>query len=188
MATSDYAARIAEIHFELGIPPEYAASRQLTLQPEVPMAALVEIGVDYAGRPRQLTAEAATAWHHLQSAARKDGQDLLLLSAFRSVNYQRGIVERKRSQGRSWEEIFHLSAAPGYSEHHTGRAIDLGTPGSPPFEIGFAETTAFAWLQQHAPTLGWRMSFPAHNPHRIAYEPWHWFFLGPPRPTPDLAR
>ncbi len=171
-----YAEQIAAIHHELEIPADYALSRRLALQPEA--IALVEIVGEPTDRQRHLAPPTARAWLALQAAAAAEGIELRLLSAFRSVAYQRGIVERKRARGLSWEEIFRLSAAPGYSEHHTGKAIDLGTPGSAPLEETFAESEAFRWLLRHAPDRGWRLSFPVDNSHGIAFEPWHWFFQG----------
>jgi len=29
-------------------------------------------------------------------------------------------------------------------------------------------------LQKNARRFGYRLSYPRRNPHRIAYEPWHW--------------
>ena len=169
----EYADQIAAIHRELQIPEDYSQGRSLPLQPEA--IELVEVGLDLAGRPRQLVPAVAQAWFELKASAASAGLEIQLISAYRSVAYQRGIIERKRARGLSWDEIFSLSAAPGYSEHHTGRAVDIGTPGSPPLELAFAETSAFEWLQRHAPVRGWRLSFPTGNPYGIAYEPWHWF-------------
>lgn len=178
----DYAEHIARIHAALGIPADYASSRRMALVPEAAERVDVEAAAD--GRPRQLTTDAAHAWRSLREAAAEDGVILELVSAFRSVDHQRGIVERKRARGLSWEEIFRFSAAPGYSEHHGGRAIDLNTPGCPPLEVAFAGTPAFAWLLRHAPTRGWRLSFPEGNPHGVAFEPWHWLFTGGPTGNP----
>ena len=86
--------------------------------------------------------------------------------------------ERKRARGQSVEEILHVNAAPGYSEHHSGRALDIGTPGEPPAEESFEHTSAFAWLTRHAGDFGFVMSYPRANPHGIVYEPWHWYHEG----------
>jgi D-alanyl-D-alanine carboxypeptidase len=73
-------------------------------------------------------------------------------------------------------DILKINAAPGYSEHHTGRALDLTTADSPPLEVGFETTQAYAWLVEHAGEHGFRLSYPRDNPHGINYEPWHWAF------------
>jgi len=72
------------------------------------------------------------------------------------------------------EEILTVNAAPGYSEHHSGYALDIGTPGEPPAEESFESTAAFAWLGEHAGRFGFQLSYPRDNPHGIVYEPWHW--------------
>ena len=72
------------------------------------------------------------------------------------------------------EEILKVSAAPGYSEHHSGRVVDLTTPGYAPLEEEFEDSAAFAWLCRSAAEHGFYLSYPRGNPHGIAYEPWHW--------------
>lgn len=86
------------------------------------------------------------------------------------------LIRHKLQTGLSIVEILKSVAAPGYSEHHTGRALDLGTPDDPPFETSFAETDAYEWLNKRADRSGWRLSYPKSNPHGIIFEPWHWFF------------
>ena len=71
-------------------------------------------------------------------------------------------------------QILRVSAAPGYSEHHSGRALDITTPGYAALEEEFELSPAFAWLKKHAKTFRFRLSYPRRNTHGIAYEPWHW--------------
>ena len=74
------------------------------------------------------------------------------------------------------QAILQVNAAPGFSEHHSGLALDIGTPGEPPAEETFEHTAAFAWLQSDAGQHGFAMSYPRDNPNGIVYEPWHWRF------------
>ena len=97
-----------------------------------------------------------------------------MVSAFRSASYQLVIIERKLERGQSIAEILRVSAAPGFSEHHSGRAIDISTPGFAALEEEFEYSPAFHWLQRHAGDYGFYMSFPRDNAHGITYEPWHW--------------
>ena len=76
-------------------------------------------------------------------------------------------------------EILTVNAAPGYSEHHSGLALDLGAPGEPPAQESFERTATFAWLTQKACTYGFAMSYPRDNPYGIVYEPWHWRYAAP---------
>jgi D-alanyl-D-alanine carboxypeptidase len=69
-----------------------------------------------------------------------------------------------------------VNAIPGYSEHHTGRALDLHTGEAEPLSETFELEPAFAWLQEHALTYGFTMSYPKNNELGIAYEPWHWCY------------
>jgi D-alanyl-D-alanine carboxypeptidase len=123
-----------------------------------------------------LVSPAARAWRSMQAAAMRDGVVLEAISGYRSHDYQLGIFERKLARGLSVEEILTVNAAPGYSEHHSGRALDIGTLDEPPAEESFENTAAFAWLRGNAGGYGFVMSYPRGNPHGIVYEPWHWRF------------
>lgn len=131
-------------------------------------------GVDRYRRPLWLLDPVARAWNRLRTAALRDGVRLEAISGYRSHDYQLGIFERKLARGLSVEEILRVNAAPGYSEHHSGCALDIATPDAPPAEESFERTEAFAWLQQRAGDFGFVLSYPRDNPHGIVYEPWHW--------------
>jgi D-alanyl-D-alanine carboxypeptidase len=168
---------IAPLHRSLGIPPDYAATRGLAFQPEAVATNLIKIAnATDDNRTILLTLPAAEAWCRMRDAAAADGVTLLLLSGFRSIARQAEIIRAHLAAGRPIADILRSVAAPGYSEHHTGNAIDLGTPGEPPFEEGFAATAAFTWLIQRAAGFGFSLSYPRNNPHGITFEPWHWRF------------
>jgi D-alanyl-D-alanine carboxypeptidase len=128
------------------------------------------------GRPMFLATPAARAWRAMQAAAQADGVVLEPVSTFRSIAHQRALVERKLARGDAIDQVFAVNAVPGYSEHHGGRAIDIGTPGCPALDEAFERTPAFSWLQQHAERFGFRLSYPRDNRHGVIYEPWHWCF------------
>jgi D-alanyl-D-alanine carboxypeptidase len=88
------------------------------------------------------------------AAAVIDGIVLAAVSGFRSFDYQRTIIERKLAAGLTVEQIVCVSALPGFSEHHTGRAIDVGTPGCPPVTEDFEQTSAFDWLTRKGQDFG----------------------------------
>jgi D-alanyl-D-alanine carboxypeptidase len=167
-----YAERIRAVHRELGIPPDYATTRGLALQIEATL--LVAAGTTPDGRELRLTPETWAAWQQLCAAAAGDGVPLLLLSGFRGVDRQTEIIRRKLGAGQRIEDILRVNAAPGYSEHHTGRAVDIGTPDAPPLEESFAGTAAFRWLEAHAHRFGFLLSYPRDNAQGIAFETWHW--------------
>lgn len=163
---------LIEQAFALGVPRDHARTHHLRMQREP--ARLVPIGDDIHGRPQWLQPRAAHALERMRDAAAEDGVELQVVSAFRSIEYQLGILQRKLARGQSIGEILHVSAAPGYSEHHTGRCVDFTTPGFPALETAFEESTAFAWLERHAVRFRFTLSYPRGNRHGIAYEPWHW--------------
>jgi D-alanyl-D-alanine carboxypeptidase len=161
----------------LGIPRDYARMHRMRLQREP--ARLTSIGSDIHGREQWLIPSAAGAFVAMREAARRDGVELQVVSAFRSIEYQLGILERKFARGLPIGEILRVSAAPGYSEHHSGRALDLTTPGFAPLEEEFERSPAFAWLMRNAARFGFHLSYPRGNCHGIAYEPWHWCMKSP---------
>ncbi|WP_394000708.1 D-alanyl-D-alanine carboxypeptidase family protein [Luteimonas sp. WGS1318] len=150
----------------------YAARTGLPMVAEP--AWLAFAGRDRYRRPLWLTQAAARAWAHMREAARRDGVVLEAVSGYRSHDYQLGIFERKRARGLDLDAILAVNAAPGFSEHHAGTALDISAPDEPAAETSFEATPAFAWLERHAGLHGFGMSYPRDNPHGIVYEPWHW--------------
>ena len=156
----------------LGIDDGYAERTGLSLVAEPDWLDLA--GFDRYRRPLWLHVNAARAWRHMQAAAQREDVVLQAISGYRSHDYQLGIFERKFARGQAVEEILAVNAAPGYSEHHSGFALDVGAPGEPAAEESFEATDAFAWLAANAARHGFAMSYPRENPHGIVYEPWHW--------------
>lgn len=168
---NEYEDRIGQILRELNAPAQSELSlRRIFREAEE----LVSVGQDIYEREQKLIPAAAAAWEAMKAAAEHDGETLQLVSAFRSVDYQRQIIERKLAAGQSWEKILWVSALPGFSEHHTGRTVDVTTPGSKALEEEFESTSAFRWLQRRAGEFGFTMTYPRGNEFGIAYEPWHW--------------
>jgi len=159
---------------ELGISSALLISRGLREYQEADRLEIAEIGAD--GREYLLISQAAEAWRSLQAAADHDGVTLFIVSAFRSIERQTTIIRRKLDAGLSIEEILTVLAPPGFSEHHTGCAVDISTPGTAPATIEFEQTPAFSWLQTHANGFGFHLSYPRENPEGFQYEPWHWCF------------
>lgn len=161
---------------DLGISSALIAVRGLRLCPEAVQLELAEIGAD--GREHRLAPEAAAAWRRMKDAAFQAGVCLFIVSAYRSIDRQTEIIRRKLDAGQKIEDILCVSAPPGFSEHHSGRAVDLGVPDTPLLETCFDQTAAFRWLQQHAGRFGFVLSYPADNPQGYQYEPWHWCYVG----------
>ncbi|BCT91296.1 peptidase [Lysobacter helvus] len=169
-------SRLREHLDALGLDDAYGERTGLPLVAEPELLGFA--GFDRYRRPLWLLPGAARAWQHMQADAMRNDIVLEAISGYRSHDYQLGIFERKRARGQTVDEILTVNAAPGYSEHHGGRALDIGTPGEPPAEESFETTRAFAWLQDNAGGHGFTMSYPRDNPHGIVYEPWHWCWRG----------
>ena len=143
---------------------------------EVPASQLVSVAPG-----QQLQRDAAAALLAMQAAARADGVDLVVLSAYRSVATQQHLFfDVKSERNQNARERAQVSAPPGHSEHSTGYAVDFGDGSAPEanLSISFDQTAAFAWLQQHAARHHFVLSFPKGNAQGVSYEPWHWRFEG----------
>ena len=164
--------RLQERLTALGLDEGYGERSGLDLVAEPHWLALA--GFDRYRRALWLQSDAAQAWLRLRQAALRDDVRLEAISGYRSHDYQLGIFARKRARGLDVDAILAVNAAPGYSEHHSGRALDISAPGEPAAEESFEGTAAFGWLTTHAGEHGFCMSYPRDNPHGIVYEPWHW--------------
>ena len=163
---------------KLGVNQAYFMDRGLVKYEDAPEKQLRVVQVDDlkegGQREHELISEAAEAWHQMKLAAQNDGVELVMVSAYRSVARQAEIVGKKYERGLGAEDIFAVSAPPGFSEHHTGRAVDISTPGYAVLEEEFEESEAFRWLTERAGEFGFTMTYPRENAYGFLYEPWHW--------------
>ena len=116
----------------------------------------------------------------MRNEAKKDGIYLVFLSGYRSINLQNDIFYSLKSiRNQEASERARVSAPPGYSEHSTGFAIDIGdaTQRETDFETDFENTEAFRWLINNAAKFHFKLSFNKNNKY-IDYEPWHWRYEG----------
>ena len=158
---------------QLGIPDDYGRDPLLPIYTEA--MELVEAGPNIVGRMQTLTPDTATSWLGMLDAAHADEIELVLVSGFRSLEYQAGLIQKKLDAGQIIDEILAVNVAPGFSQHHTGNAIDIATPGYKPLLEEFENSPAFAWLQENGGRFGFTLSYPRNNPEGITYEPWHWY-------------
>lgn len=117
----------------------------------------------------------------LRQAALAAGHALVVLSAYRSYEYQ----ERTFNY---WLErlgetaALKSSARAGHSEHQLGTAVDFGTAGAAAsWDMDdWAQTPAGAWLRENAWQYGFIMSYPKGQTAVTCYiyEPWHYRYMG----------
>ncbi len=174
MKSMDYEEKIRDALASVGISETLIAAKRLPFHREAQQLIVAEIDMD--GRPHLLVPRAAIAWHTLKAAASNDSITLEIVSAFRGIEEQLDIIRTKLNSGVSLLDVLKLSAPPGYSEHHTGCAVDINTPGCIAREEPFENTDAFRWLTNHAGKFGFTLSYPRANALGFIYEPWHWFF------------
>ena len=116
----------------------------------------------------------------MQEEAEKDGIYLVFLSGYRSIKLQKQIFYSLKSiRNQIASERARVSAPPGYSEHSTGFAIDIGDAfeRETDFEKSFENTSAFQWLKNNAAKYHFRLSFDKDQTY-VDYEPWHWRYEG----------
>ncbi|HET6907035.1 MAG TPA: M15 family metallopeptidase [Rhodanobacteraceae bacterium] len=180
-----YMSRVMATDRQLGLPLIYPITRGMRLTPEADI--LVKVGYDVRGRSVRMAPRAAAALKRMIAAAARDDVQLQMVSGFRTVAYQHRLVRGKLKRGMSIDAALRINAAPGFSEHHSGCAVDLTAPGAAPADRRFAETRAYEWLQEHAGDFGFHLSYPPDNPRGIEFEPWHWRYVAEEDPTPRSA-
>ncbi len=137
----------------------------------------------YASEPQQrfesMNPEAGKALMRMIYAARDNGVWIIPVSGFRTIEQQRKLFQDQIKRRGSPEAAAKISAPPGYSEHHTGFALDL-TDGKFPKQditLEFEKSDTYRWLTRHAKQFGFELSFPRNNPQGVSFEPWHWRYV-----------
>ena len=118
-----------------------------------------------------ITPETKKALVKMAVAAKKDGINLIVDSGFRSISYQKQIIRRRLEAGEKYEKLITFVAPPGYSEHHSARAVDFV-----PSEARFAHTEIYKWLKKHAAEFGFYETYPEDTTGFTPWESWHWVY------------
>lgn len=135
-----------------------------------------------------------SAYEALAEAAKKAQHPLVMVSAYRSVAYQKEIfdanVDMLMGRGDTKEEATKMTkltfTEPGYSEHHTGLAVDVVDEAwyqdhtTDVLDHKFGDTDGGKWIQQHAREYGFIVRYPKgkYEITHIDYEPWHLRYVG----------
>jgi D-alanyl-D-alanine carboxypeptidase len=136
----------------------------------------VDVGPNIIGNQQKLKREAALHWFKLNEAAKNDQISLMIVSGFRSFDYQVNLILRKLERGIAIDDILKVNAPPGFSQHHAGIAVDIATKGQAPLIEEFENTIAFEWLKNNANSYNFHMPYKKNNIYGFVYEPWHWIF------------
>jgi D-alanyl-D-alanine carboxypeptidase len=87
--------------------------------------------------------------------------------------------------GRAYTQKY--VAVPGTSEHQTGLAVDLRSPGGR--GTSFDNSREWRWLRAHAQNYGFVLRYPdgLTKVTGIGFEPWHWRYVGVEQAKPIRA-
>ena len=128
----------------------------------------------------QMRAPAADALTKLFSDATAQNIHLQVLSAYRSYDYQVNLYNNYVSRdGQAAADEY--SARPGYSEHQTGLAVDIGAAsGTCNLDQCFNATPEAQWLASNAYKYGFILRYTADKVDVTGYEyePWHFRYVG----------
>lgn len=141
-------------------------------------------------REYYLDSRAAKYFDDMLNAAKEDGIDLLVVSAYRTIEYQQqnfdnSVQDRIDNRGMTYDEAYADTLAevalPGESEHNAGLALDIMSEEYTSMDDdGFENTEAFRWLDENAHKFGFILRYPKGKQEitGIIYEPWHYRFVG----------
>jgi LAS superfamily LD-carboxypeptidase LdcB len=146
-----------------------------------------------SGRGAYLRKETYEAFIKMSEAARKEGIELVIISATRNFESQKRIWENKW-EGRTMVEgknlttikekkerarlILLYSSMPTTSRHHWGTDMDLNSLENSFFENGEGKKI-YEWLLANASTYGFCQPYTSKTSGRTGYEEekWHWSYL-----------
>lgn len=160
-------------------------NKQRPIQPKTYIPELVVPDItlrsNITGDERQTRPDTAAALKQMATAAKTDGITLTLESGYRSYTFQVNLYNRYvQQQGQSVADT--QSARPGFSEHQTGLAADLGGVTKPNCNVEqcFADTPEGKWLAADAYMFGFIIRYPQGKDSVTGYEyePWHVRYVG----------
>ncbi len=130
--------------------------------------------------------EAYNSWKKMHEAAAKDGINLIIISATRNFDYQKGIWERKWNDAKfkgkddlqTALNILKYSSMPGTSRHHWGTDVDFNSVTPTYFTSGQGKKI-YDWLVKNAATYGFAQTYTSKKDGRTGYEEehWHWSYM-----------
>ena len=137
---------------------------------------LVEFDQEYCNDEIQEgNREAVVAFKNMYEAAKKEGLGLVINSSYRSYQDQENICNTfKDLYGEGY--VTKYVALPGFSEHQTGLAFDIGSTSSKVF----AESKEYEWMKENAYKYGFILRFTKANAYITGFrsEPWHYRYVG----------
>ena len=135
------------------------------------------------GEVMQLEKKTCEAYWKLHDALLKDGIEIGVDSAYRSIDQQKQVMsDFIEEYGEEYAKK--IVAEPGTSEHHTGMAVDIVPKVNGEWVIEnedmMKETEIFAKIHARLPEFGFILRYPKGKEDitRQDYEPWHLRYVG----------
>ena len=125
----------------------------------------------------KLVENAKEAYEEMAKDASKSKLKLVILSSYRSYDYQVDLYNRyAKKDGKEKADTY--SGRPGFSEHQTGLAFDIYN-GKTTY-TKFESTKEFDWMQENAYKYGFILRFPKGKELETGYqyESWHYRYVG----------
>lgn len=123
------------------------------------------------------TQETTKAYKSMLEEMEKEGMKIYVVSSYRSIEYQRNLYNNYlKSDDKDTVDTY--SARPGYSEHHTGRALDIShIPGN---INAFEGSEEAEWVYENCYRFGFIVRYREENMDVTGYmyEPWHITYVG----------
>lgn len=135
-----------------------------------------------SGEPVLIRAEAGAAAERMFAAAAAEGVNINVKSSYRSYDLQVSLYNSYVAD-KGAEASDTTSARPGYSEHQTGLALDIGDLDAGTvcdFNECFADTAAARWVASHGADYGFIVRYLPGEESMTGYsaEPWHLRYFG----------
>ncbi|MBQ8401837.1 MAG: M15 family metallopeptidase [Clostridia bacterium] len=130
-----------------------------------------------------LTQTALDAMNAMTEAFYKEtgSNDMMIVSGYRNVQSQRDIYnDRVVTQGEEMAALY--VASPGYSEHHTGLAMDLSFYTDDGTSVSIENYEHGSWIDENCADFGFVLRYPSDKVDitKIGYEFWHYRYVGHP--------
>ena len=139
---------------------------------------LVSVDDDYIMQAGvMLKSEAYEYLKQMFDDARSEGYYFYISTAYRSYDFQKALYDSYLLKD-TMEVVDTYSSRPGFSDHQTGLACDIGMPGYK-FEM-FTDTDECRWLHGNAYKYGFILRYPEgkENITKYKYESWHFRYVG----------
>ena len=130
------------------------------------------------GYPNKIRADVYEEFKKMYNAAKNDNVSIFIASPYRSYSDQNALYTYYvNTDGKQNADTY--SARPGFSEHHTGLAMDL----IPEYGLDldtFENSDGFKWMQENAYKYGFILRYPKDKEYITGYiyEPWHYRYVG----------